>query len=120
MDQSAELRKRHQKYLVPATSHYYDEPIALSHGNGRHVTDLDGRTYLDFFGGILTTSIGHNHPEVTEAVTDQVQKLVHTSTLYPTQPIVDVAETLAEITPGDLQQSFFTTSGTEANETATP
>ena len=62
--------------------------------------------------------MGHCHPKVTAAIQEQAATLAHTSTLYPTAPIVELAEKLAEITPGDLNRTFFTTSGTEANETA--
>ena len=79
---------------------------------------MDGNKYLDFFGGIPTTSVGHNHPKVVERVRDQVGKLAHSSTLYPNENHVSLAKKLAAITPGALQTSFFTTSGTEANETA--
>ena len=80
--------------------------------------DVEGKRYLDFFGGILTTSVGHNHPRVVEAVREQVGKLIHSSTLYPNANHVALAEKMAEITPGRLQMSYFTNSGSEANETA--
>ena len=82
------------------------------------MSDIDGREYLDFFGGILTVSIGHCNPEVTEAVTRQMRTLGHTSTLYATEGQVSVAEKLARLTPGKLKKSFFTNSGSEADETA--
>jgi alanine-glyoxylate transaminase / (R)-3-amino-2-methylpropionate-pyruvate transaminase len=82
------------------------------------VRDAEGREYLDFFGGILTLGLGHCHPEVVGAVQQQMEVLGHTSTLYPTAQIVGVAERLAKITPGRLKKSFFTASGTEADETA--
>lgn len=109
---------RQQQYLVPGIGLYYKEPLTLVSGAGRHVRDDKGRSYLDFFGGILTVSVGHCHPAVTRAITQQASTLVHTSTLYLTEPMIDLAEYLAGITPGKLSQSFFTTSGTEANETA--
>ena len=84
----------------------------------QYVWDLEGRKYLDFFGGILTISIGHTNPKVTSKIKAQVDRLQHTSTLYPTEPIVALAEKVAQITPGKLQKSFFTNSGTEANEAA--
>jgi 4-aminobutyrate aminotransferase-like enzyme len=97
---------------------YYDEPLVLERGSGLRVTDVDGRVYLDFFGGILTISIGHCDPRITEPVKAQIDRLGHVSTLYPTLPIVDLAERLARVTPGALRKSFFTTSGTEAVDTA--
>ena len=83
-----------------------------------YLTDDQGTDYLDFFGGILTVSVGHCNDEVNRAIIDQNETLQHTSTLYLTAPQVKLAEKIAEITPGALQKSFFTSSGTEANETA--
>ncbi len=118
LKEESDVLERQRKYLAPAVSTYYEEPLVLDHGQGLEVYDQANQRYLDFFGGILTVSIGHAHPEVINAVTDQVQKLSHTSTLYVTEPMVDLAERLAALTPGELEQSFFTTSGSEANETA--
>jgi alanine-glyoxylate transaminase / (R)-3-amino-2-methylpropionate-pyruvate transaminase len=114
----AEILEKQKKYLWPNHILYYTEPLPLDHGEGLYVWDVENNKYLDFFGGILTTSVGHNHPKVTERVREQVGKLIHSSTLYPNENHVRLAEKLAEITPGDLQTSFFTNSGTEADETA--
>src|SRR5258708_22227795 len=84
----------------------------------QHLWDLEGNKYLDFFGGILTVSVGHCNPKISRKVSAQVNRLQHTSTLYPNEHIVALAEKIAQITPGNLQQSFFTNSGTEANEAA--
>ncbi|MGH9704364.1 MAG: aspartate aminotransferase family protein, partial [Candidatus Acidiferrales bacterium] len=84
----------------------------------QYLWDLEGRRYLDFFGGIVTIGVGHCNPKVTSKIKAQVDKLQHTSTLFPNEAIVALAEKLAEITPGKLQKSFFTSSGTEANEAA--
>ena len=113
-----ETTKNHQQYLWKCVTNYYAEPVALTHGEGMYVWDEDENKYLDCFGGVLTTSIGHANPHVVDAVTDQVKKIAHTSTLYPTSPQVELARKLAEITPGKLEKSFFTNSGTEADETA--
>jgi 4-aminobutyrate aminotransferase len=83
-----------------------------------HLKDADGRDYLDFFGGILTVSVGHCHPRVTEAAVEQQKKLVHVSTLFPTEPQVRLAEKLVQLGPMKPSKVFFTNSGTEANETA--
>ncbi len=109
---------KQRAYLWPNHILYYTEPLPLSHGDGLHVWDTNGKQYLDFFGGILTTSVGHNNPHVVERVREQVGKLIHSSTLYPNENHVALAERLAEITPGRLQMSYFTNSGSEANETA--
>lgn len=111
--------QQHQEYLYPSVTMYYQEPLALERGQGMHVWDDQGNKYLDCFGGVLTTSVGHVHPHVTAAIIDQVQKIAHTSTLYANAPQAQLAAKLAEITPGRLQKSFFTNSGTEADETAT-
>jgi 4-aminobutyrate aminotransferase len=115
---SAEIRRKHREYMLPCVNTFYDKPLVLDHGKGKYVTDVEGKQYLDFFCGILTTILGHSHPDVNRRVKAQIDKLQHVSTLYQTIPMVDLAETMARITPGDLKKSFFTNSGTEANETA--
>lgn len=115
---SEAVLRRHKDYLWPAVTNYYQQPLVAERGAGQHVWDLEGRRYLDFFGGILTISVGHCNPKVTSQIEAQVHKLQHTSTLYPNEAIVALAEKLAQITPGKLQKSFFTNSGTEADEAA--
>src|SRR5690606_16688860 len=78
----------------------------------------EGNRYLDAFGGVLTVSVGHANPDVNAAIIEQTKTLQHISAIYANQPQSDLAEKLAEITPGDLQKSFFTSSGTEADDTA--
>jgi 4-aminobutyrate aminotransferase-like enzyme len=114
----AEVRRGSAEFLFPCETRLYDEPLVLARGEGTWVEDADGRTYLDLFSGILTTSVGHCHPEVVERVQAQVATLGHTSTLYVTENEVRMAERLASITPGRLNRTFFTNSGTEAIETA--
>jgi 4-aminobutyrate aminotransferase-like enzyme len=116
--QAQEVRDKHARYLFPNVANYYDESLVLESGEGLHLRDVDGNEYLDFFGGILTVSIGHCDPRVTSPLKAQIDRLGHVSTLYPNVPIVDLAERIARITPGKLSKSFFTTSGTEADETA--
>ena len=115
---SQELTERHRKHLWGSHILYHKEPIALDHGEGCYVYDVDDNKYLDFFGGILTTSVGHNHPKLVKKVSAQLEKIIHTSTLYPHANIIDYAEKLAAITPGKLESSYFTNSGSEANELA--
>ena len=114
----AEIIEKHRKYLFSCVANYYEEPLVVDHAKGSTVVDVEGREYLDFFGGIVTISVGHCNEKVTGAIERQTRKLQHISTLYPNEPHVRLAEKLAEITPGRLQKSFFTNSGTEANETA--
>ena len=110
--------EKHREYMLPAVANYYQEPVALESGSGARVRDFDGREYLDFFGGILTISIGHCDERVNAPLKAQLDKLGHVSTLYPTLPMVELAERMARITPGALKKSIFTTSGTEADDTA--
>jgi 4-aminobutyrate aminotransferase-like enzyme len=113
-----ELKKKRDKYMVPGLKHLYSDPPNFVKGSGQFLYDEKGDEYLDMFAGIVTVSVGHCHPKVTQATINQMQTLQHTSTIFMTQPMVDLAEKLAEITPGDLSKSFITNSGTEANEAA--
>lgn len=108
----------HRELLFPCVSPYYEDPLVLVEGEGTVAVDRDGNEYLDFFSGILTTSVGHCHPEVVDRVRGQMERLGHTSTLYVTENQVRVARTLSDLAPGRLKKSFFTNSGTEAVETA--
>jgi alanine-glyoxylate transaminase/(R)-3-amino-2-methylpropionate-pyruvate transaminase len=115
---AAAIRAKEKEFLWPSLAHYYQEPIVLDSGKGLRVRDISGREYLDFFGGILTISVGHCNERVNTALKAQIDRLGHVSTLYPSLPMVELAETLARITPGRLQKTYFTASGTEADETA--
>ena len=110
--------RKHKEFLFPAVATYYQEPLALVKGEGEHVWDDQGNRYLDCFGGVLTVSVGHANPDINKAWIDQVNSIAHTSTLYANGPQGDLAEKLAEISPGKLRKSFFTNSGTEADDTA--
>ena len=115
---SADVKEKHDEYLFSSVINYYSEPLALDSGKGCILKDVEGNEYLDFFGGILTVSIGHADDRINKAIVAQMNRLGHVSTLYPTIPMVELAEKLARITPGKLQKSFFSGSGTEADETA--
>ncbi len=117
MDRKTILEK-HGEFLFPCVINYYAEPLTFARGEGLVLTDTDGNRYLDFFGGILTVSLGHCHEPVAEQVAEQVRTLQHTSTLYPNEWIVRLAEKMASITPGRASKTFLTNSGTEADETA--
>ena len=108
-----------QDYLFPAVFHYYKEPLLIARAKDQFVYDADGRAYLDFFGGILTISVGHCNDKVNARIHRQVDTLQHVSTVFVTEPQVALAKKIASLTPGGrLTKSFFTNSGTEANETA--
>ncbi len=114
----SETVRKHKEFLFPAVAMYYQEPLALVRGEGFHVWDDQNNKYLDCFGGVLTVCVGHNNPKVSEAIINQVRTIQHTSTLYANKPQSDLAEKLYQITPGNLKKSFFTNSGTEADDTA--
>ena len=114
----AELLSRHRKVMPSWLSLYYDEPLELVSGEGRHVRDGQGTTYLDFFGGILTTSTGYNVPEVVDAIREQAAGCCTTSTLYLIRPMIELAERIAELSTIPDAKVFFVSSGTEAVETA--
>src|ERR1051326_5128086 len=114
----SETVRKHKEFLFPAVATYYQEPLALVKGEGFHVWDDKGDKYLDCFGGVLTVCVGHANPRVNQAIINQINSITHTSTLYCNQPQSDLAEKLAQITPGKLKKSFFTNSGTEADDTA--
>jgi 4-aminobutyrate aminotransferase len=116
--QQSEIIRKHKEFLFPAVATYYQEPLALVRGEGMYVWDDEGNRYLDCFGGVLTVSVGHANPQVNAAIIEQVKTISHTSTLYASKPQGDLAEKLAQITPGRLKKSFFTNSGTEADDTA--
>jgi 4-aminobutyrate aminotransferase len=117
-NRSGPLLTRHRAVTPAWLAVYYDEPIELTHGEGRHVWDAQGRRYLDFFGGILTTMTAHALPEVAKAVAEQAGRILHTSTLYLSTPMVELAEQIAELSGIPDAKVFFTTSGTEANDAA--
>ncbi len=120
-DTAQDLLRRQQEFLLPVQSrmlYYGDQPLAVDHAKGDWLWDTAGQRYLDFFGGILTVSVGHCNEAVVEATTAQMRKAGHTSTLYLNEITVKVAEKIAKLTPGRLKVSFFTNSGTEADEMA--
>src|SRR5579862_6111033 len=108
-----------QQYLFPSVFHYFKEPLVVTRAKDQYVWDSDGNQYLDFFGGIVTISVGHCNDEVNGKVKEQMDKLGHVSSVFATEPQAALAKRIAGITPGGkLTKSFFTNSGTEANETA--
>lgn len=117
MNRQEILRKKND-FIFPAVVQYYKNPLIFSSGKGHYLTDVEGREYLDFFGGVLTVCVGHCNEEISDKIAGQLRELQHVSTLYLTEEIVNFAEKLAEIAPSDLRKSFLTNSGTEANEMA--
>src|SRR5213593_3050602 len=107
----AAIQELYQKNVVPSYARF---DLAISHGAGSYVYDVTGKRYLDLGGGIAVCSLGHSHPEITEALVTQSKKLVHVSNLYYSEPQGRLAQALVElIGPGKI---FFCNSGAEANE----
>lgn len=113
-----EIINKHKQYLFPSVSTSFTDPLVTDHASMQYLWDVEGNKYLDFFGGIVTISVGHCNSRVTGKIKAQVERLQHASTLFPNEAIVALAEKLAQITPGEISQTYFTNSGTEANETA--
>jgi alanine-glyoxylate transaminase/(R)-3-amino-2-methylpropionate-pyruvate transaminase len=109
------LRK---EFVNPAIFHYYKKPIMVVEGKGQYLFDETGRRYLDGFGGIVTVSVGHCHPEVVKAANLQNETIQHTTTIYLNPGIALYAKELAAKMPGDLKVCYFVNSGSEANDLA--
>jgi 4-aminobutyrate aminotransferase len=115
----SELLARHRAVIPNWVGLYYDDPIEITGGKGCRVTDSQGRSYLDFFAGILTNMLGYDVPEVREAVERQLASgVVHTSTLYLIRNQVELAEKISRLSGINNAKVYFTNSGTEANEVA--
>ena len=113
-----EIIRKKQEYLFNCVTTYFKDPMVIDHAKGQYVWDIEGKQFLDFLGGIVTVSVGHSNPKVTEKIKAQIDKVQHTSTLFVTEALVNLAEKVASIAPGKLKKSYFTNSGTEANEVA--
>jgi predicted acetylornithine/succinylornithine family transaminase len=108
-----DLQALEQRYLMRT---YKRAPVEFVRGEGALLWDAEGKEYLDFLTGISVCSVGHCNPEVVEAVREQAGRLMHTSNLFYTEPMVRLAERLSESSLGG--RVFFSNSGTEANECA--
>lgn len=108
-----------QRWQAVMMNNYGTPPMALASGDGAVVTDVDGNSYVDLLGGIAVNVLGHRHPAVIEAVTQQLSTLGHTSNLYATEPAIALAEELVALLRAETPaRVFFSNSGTEANEVA--
>jgi 4-aminobutyrate aminotransferase-like enzyme len=114
-----EIILANKEFLFPCVFRFYKEPLVIARAKDQYIWDADGNQYLDFFGGIVTVSVGHCNETVNAKVHKQLDTLQHVSTVFATEPQAALAKKIASITPsGALTKSFFTNSGTEANETA--
>lgn len=101
---ATEIRKNR---LFPTTTPFYKRPLMICEGRLQYLYDIDGKVYLDLFGGIATVSVGHCHPKVVEAATKQMNRLWHTTQIYITEPVLRYAEKLTAKMPGDLKVVRF-------------
>ncbi len=116
MTNTAAMKQRWEAVMM---DNYGTPPVVLASGDGVVLTDVDGKNYLDLLGGIAVNILGHRHPAIIEAVTQQMSTLGHTSNLYATEPSVALAEDLVALLAADsAARVFFCNSGTEANELA--
>src|SRR3984957_2390943 len=115
-----EVLAMRKQYLTPGLITYYRDPLMVVEGRMQYLWDERGRRYLDAIAGIVTVSVGHCHPYVVEKVREQVGKLQHVTTIYLHPTIGLFGQKLAEHMPADsgLTVSYFTNSGSEANELA--
>lgn len=119
MDNSEILEKRNT-HIFPTKVPYYQTPLQLVRAKGSLVWDENGDEYLDAIGGIVSISVGHNHPKIISKMKDMIAEdaIQHTTYLYLSKYMPELAEKLANEAPGDLQKCYFTNSGSEANEMA--
>ena len=110
--------EKKKEFLFPCSQHFYKSPPQLVKGEMQYLYDSEGKKYLDFYSGVSVMNCGHCNPVILEATINQIKTLQHTTTIYLTQPIVDLAEKLSDVLPGDIKHSFFCCSGSEANEGA--
>jgi 4-aminobutyrate aminotransferase-like enzyme len=118
MDPHQRLLALKRDFLVPCVYHFYQRPPVLVRGEGAYLFDAEGRPYLDCYSGVTVVNAGHCNPEIVEAAIAQLRQLQHTTTVYLTEPMLQLARTLAELAPDGLRRSFFCASGSEANEGA--
>ena len=109
---------KRKEYFFPATSCFYSNPPQIVGGLMQYLFDHNNKKYVDFFAGVSVMNCGHSNPEIIKDTIEQLNKVQHTTTLYLTQPMVDLAEKLATILPGDIKRTFFCVTGSEANEGA--
>lgn len=112
------ILEKKKEYIMPCLGHFYKEPMQIVRGSMQYLYDTTGKEYLDLFAGVSVINCGHCNPEITNKICEQVKTLQHVCNIYLTENFVNLAEELADITPGDLQKAFFCSTGTEANEGA--
>ncbi|HAX73456.1 MAG TPA: aspartate aminotransferase family protein [Firmicutes bacterium] len=110
--------EKKKEYLVPCSYHFYTEPPQFVKGSMQYLYDTENKKYLDFFAGVSVMNCGHCNEEILEKTMAQMRTLQHTTSIYLTEPVVNLAEKLSTVTPGALKRTFFCGTGSEANEGA--
>lgn len=112
--------QKKKDFLFPSShaNHFYKNPPQIVKGDMQYLYDDQGKQYIDFFAGVSVMNCGHCNKEILDATISQMQTLQHTTIIYLTEQMVNLAEKLAEVLPGDLRRSFFCCTGSEANEGA--
>lgn len=113
-----EILDLQSEYVAECVMNYYDDPLVVTEGSGSTLTGPEG-DFIDLYAGVAVTNLGHCHPTIVEAVQAQLERLDHTSTLFPTAPHSLFAKALADVTPDPLKRAFFVNSGSEAVEAGT-
>jgi 4-aminobutyrate aminotransferase/4-aminobutyrate aminotransferase/(S)-3-amino-2-methylpropionate transaminase len=120
----AELLRLKSEYLLPCVYPFFRNPPQIVRGEGSYLFDHEGKRYLDCVTGVTVMSAGHCNPQIIEPAIEQIRTLGHTTSIFLTEPVLRLAEKLAQITPGEpgaaakLKRSFFCASGSEAVEGA--
>ena len=110
--------EKKKDFLFPCSHHFYKTPPQIVKGKMQYLFDSEGKKYLDFYAGVSVMNCGHSNDTILDATIKQMRDLQHTTTIYLTEPIVNLAEKMADILPGNLRKSFFCCTGSEANEGA--
>lgn len=118
MYSSEEIVQMRKDYLMPCLGYFYKNPPVFVKGEMQYLYDDTGKKYLDFFAGVSVMNCGHSNPDILNKVMGQLSSLQHLTNVYLTSPVVELAKKLSEVLPGDLHNSFFCMSGSEANEGA--
>jgi len=118
VDHTQRLLAIKRDFLVPCVYHFYQRPPVFVRGEGAYLFDAEGRGYLDCYSGVTVMNAGHGNPAILDAAIDQMRRLQHTTTIYLTEPMLELARAIAELAPPPLRRSFFCASGSEANEGA--
>jgi alanine-glyoxylate transaminase / (R)-3-amino-2-methylpropionate-pyruvate transaminase len=112
--------EKKKQYLFPSSqgNHFYKNPPQIVKGDMQYLYDDKGNKYIDFFAGVSVMNCGHCNKEILDATIKQMQRLQHTTVIYLTEEMVNLAERLSKVLPGNLRRSFFCCTGSEANEGA--